>query len=327
MGRIVHWMKIDGSLIVIALGGNAVSREGEEGNIPQQFAAARETAVCLVKLVSEGHDILVTHGNGPQVGNVLRRVELAIDELYPLPLYVCGANTQGAMGFMISQCLNNEFNRCGMDRLAATIVTTVEVDLNDDAFKNPTKPIGRFYPADEAKELQDGQGWRMVEIPGRGFRRVVPSPRPSRIVEIDLIRRLVSEGQVLIVAGGGGIPVTKNSDGEFAGCEAVIDKDRTSAILACEVGASMLVIATSVDRVAIDFDTPNVRYFDRMTTTEAKGYLDAGQFPAGSMGPKVEAAISFLEKSTNAGAKVIICDLTSMTEAIAGKSGTCISQG
>ncbi|MEE9293537.1 MAG: carbamate kinase [Phycisphaerae bacterium] len=324
--RILWGMRTNEAPIVVALGGNAVSREGEEGNIPQQFANSRETAVRLVKLVSQGHHIVVTHGNGPQVGNVLRRVELASKELYPLPLDSCGADTQGAMGYMIGQCLNNEFRRCGIDKLATAIVTTVEVDRDDPAFANPTKPIGRFYPADEAQKLKERQGWHMIEIRGHGFRRVVPSPLPRRIVEIDLIRRLVAEGQILIVAGGGGIPVTRNADGDYAGCEAVIDKDRTSAILAREVDAATLVIATSVERVALDYDTPQVRYLDRMTIAEARRYLDAGQFPPGSMGPKIEAAVSFLETSKHADARVVICDLNGMTEALAGKTGTRIER-
>ncbi len=311
--------------VVVALGGNAISRVGEEGNVPQQFANSAQTARFLADLVAAGRTLVVTHGNGPQVGNVLRRVELASKELYRLPLEICGAHTQGGMGYMIAQCLNNELARRGLTQRATAVVTSVEVDEGDSSFRQPTKPIGGFYPPERAEQLRAEHGWQMVHVPPHGFRRVVPSPAPRAIVEIDFIRRLVQGGELLVVAGGGGIPVVRDADG-WHGVEAVIDKDRTAALLAAEIGSDTLIIATAVERVALHYGTPAQRFLDRISVADAERYLAERHFPAGSMGPKIEAAISFLRNAPAAQASVVICGLNQIADALAGRAGTQIGR-
>jgi carbamate kinase len=311
-------------LIVVALGGNAISRPGQVGDIPQQFENTSYTAQYLAGLIGAGYQLVITHGNGPQVGNVLRRVELAAREVYRLPLYICGADTQGGMGFMIAQCLNNALHCKGLSRIVPTIVTSVEVDANDPAFRNPTKPIGSFYRKDKAEELIREHGWEMVHVPSQGYRRVVPSPEPKAIVELELIRRLVDAGESLVAGGGGGIPVARDENGAWHGVEAVIDKDRTAALLGRTLDAPVLLIVTSVERVALNYGTPLEKPLECLTASEAKRYLAEGQFPPGSMGPKIEAAIEFLRDCGAADARVIICDIEHMAEALAGRSGTRI---
>lgn len=311
-------------LIVVALGGNAILRPNQEGNVRQQFENARYTATHLAGLVQAGYQLLVTHGNGPQVGSVLRRVELAAREVYRLPLDICGAHTQGELGFIIAQCLNNALLQRNIARRVAALVTSVEVDRNDPAFQKPTKPIGKVYRKDKAEEMQRLYGWQMVHIPQQGFRRVVPSPPPKAIVEIDLIRRLVDAGELFVAAGGGGIPVARNEHGEWQGVEAVIDKDRTAALLGRTLDAPVFLSVTSVERVALDYGTPHEKPLDHLTASQAQRYLDEGQFPPGSMGPKIEAAIEFLRGCTAGDARVIICDIERMAEALAGQSGTRI---
>jgi carbamate kinase len=312
------------SPIVVALGGNAISRPGEQGNVEQQFANTRHTCTALGELVAAGAQLLITHGNGPQVGNVLRRVELAAHELYRLPLHICGAHTQGGMGFMIAVSLENELYRRGLNRNVTALVSSVRVDPNDPAFQNPTKPIGGFYPRDKADALRAEYGWTMVEDPKHGFRRVVPSPRPISISEIRLIARLADEGELLVVAGGGGIPVMEQPNGDYAGMEAVIDKDRTAGLLARQVNAATLLIGTNVERVAVNYGQPGERFLERMTVSEAQRWYDAGQFPPGSMGPKVEAALEFLAGTERVDAVAIICDTDKMVDALADRSGTWI---
>lgn len=312
--------------IVVALGGNAISPAGEEGNIAQQFTHTRESARPLVDLLEDGWKLVVTHGNGPQVGHVLRRVELALGEAYPLPLDICVADTQGGMGYMIAQCINNELHARGVELRASALVTTVVVDEHDPAFDNPTKPVGKSYPRERAEELQRTFGWRMVRNGNGTFRRVVPSPRPMEVVEIDLIRSLAAAGQVLVAGGGGGVSVARNGRGELHGVEAVIDKDRTSALIAQQIDAQALLIATCVDRVALDYDKPTARPLDRMTVAEARAHLQAGHFPDGSMGPKIEAAIAFLEASRRDDAEAIICNLDDIRAALRGASGTRITR-
>ncbi|MBU0637950.1 MAG: carbamate kinase [Planctomycetes bacterium] len=318
-------MKDDGP-IVIALGGNAISRENEEGNITQQFQRTRQTVALLADVIEAGHHLVITHGNGPQVGNVLRRVELAAKEVYPLPLDICGADTQGGMGYMIAQCLNNELRQRGIARTVTAIITMTEVAPDDPAFHKPTKPIGGHYERELGEQMQKLYGWQMVETSTGRLRRVVPSPIPVEIVEINLIRRLARAGELLVVCGGGGIPVTRNDDGDLIGIEAVIDKDRSAALLANAVEASTLLIATSVEGVALDFATPTQRFVDRMTVSEARQHLADKQFPAGSMGPKVGAALDFLERSSHASPRVIISALQQMADALAGKAGTRIER-
>lgn len=311
-------------LIVVALGGNAISRPNQEGNVLQQFENAGYTASHLARLVEAGYQLVVTHGNGPQVGNALRRVELAARELYRLPLHICGAHTQGGMGFMIAQCLDNALRRRNLRRTATAIVTSVEVNRDDPAFDKPTKPIGSFYRKDKAEALQRDQGWEMIHVSRQGYRRVVPSPAPQAVVEIELIRRLVDAGELLVVGGGGGIPVARDEAGELHGVEAVIDKDRTAALIGRTLDAPVLLIVTNVESVALSFGTEHEQPLERLTASEAQRHLAAGQFPPGSMGPKIEAAIEFLRGCSAAEARVIICDIEHLAEALAGQSGTTI---
>ncbi len=312
------------NLIVVALGGNAISRPEQRGDVPEQFENTNYTAQHLAGLVAEGYQLIVTHGNGPQVGNVLRRVELAAHELYRLPLHICGAHTQGGMGYMIAQCMNNMLRERDVDRRMTAVVTSVEVDRDDPAFQNPTKPIGGFYPREEAEHLQRDEGWQMIEVPDQGFRRVVPSPAPQRIIEEGFIRRLVAGGELLVAAGGGGVPVARNADGAWQGVEAVIDKDRTAALLGRTLDAPIFLIVTSVERVSINFGEPNEQPLARMSVSEAQQHLGDGQFPPGSMGPKIEAAIEFLRDCERGSARVLICDIEHMAEALAGRDGTMI---
>ena len=311
-------------LIVVALGGNAISRPKEEGNVPQQFQNTSYTADFLAGLIAAGYQLVITHGNGPQVGNVLRRVELAAHELYRLPLHICGAHTQGGMGFMIAQCVSNALHRRNVPRVVTAIVTSVEVDQNDPAFSKPTKPIGSFYGEEEARAFQTEHGWDMIQVPRQGYRRVVPSPPPKAVVEIGLIQKLVNAGESLVVGGGGGIPVARSVDGEWHGVEAVIDKDRTAALIGRTLDAPALVIVTNVERVMLDYATEKERPVDSLTASEAKAYLAAGQFAPGSMGPKIEAAIEFLRDCNRGDARVVICDIEHMAEALVGRSGTTI---
>ncbi|MDK2972930.1 MAG: carbamate kinase [Candidatus Sumerlaeota bacterium] len=310
-------------MIVVALGGNAISVKDEEGNIAQQFARTRETARHLAELIVQGHDLIVTHGNGPQVGNVLRRVELSAAEVYPIPLHLCVANTQAGMGFMIAQCLNNELRRRGKERItASTIITAVEVDPSDPAFAKPTKPIGKYLKKEEALLLKEQHGWPMQEFDNEEYRLVVPSPIPRRILPIEMIKRLVDEHELLVCCGGGGIPVWCDAAGEETGVDCVIDKDRTSALLATELGLGRFVIATAVEKVMLAYRTPRQRPLDRLTIAEARAYLDAGEFPAGTMGPKIEAAIDFLERTPHPSPVAIITNLENISGALAGTTGT-----
>ncbi len=314
-------------LIVVALGGNAISRPGQEGNVTQQFENTSYTAQHLAGLVDLGYQLVVTHGNGPQVGNVLRRVELAARELYRLPLHICGAHTQGGMGYMIAQCCNNALADRGVDRRFTALVTAVEVDPDDPAFQNPTKPIGSFYRKDKAEQLQRAHGWQMIQVPRQGYRRVVPSPAPKSIVEADLVRKLVDGRELLVAGGGGGIPVARDATGHWFGVEAVIDKDRTAAMVGRALDAPALLIVTSVEKVALNYGEPNEQPLARMTASEAQRHLEAGQFPPGSMGPKIEAAIEFLRDCDPDDARVVICDIEHMAQALVGESGTTIVPG
>ncbi|MFO0837919.1 MAG: carbamate kinase [Phycisphaerae bacterium] len=313
-------------LAVIALGGNAISPARSEGNIAEQFAASRATAVRLADVIQSGVRVVITHGNGPQVGNVLRRVELAAHEVYILPLDTCVADTQGGMGYMIAQCLNNELRRRGDARRISTIITSVEVDRDDPAFAHPTKPIGRTYSRQRAEQHTRAHGWHSTETAPGEFRRVVPSPRPLQIVEIDLIAEMARAGHVVIACGGGGIPVIRSEQGDWLGVEAVIDKDRTSSLLAQRIDADALVIATEVAGVALDFGKPTQRWLDRLTPAEARRLLESGQFPAGSMGPKVEAAAEFVERSRRPAARALICHLDHIGDALAGRAGTIVER-
>ncbi len=308
---------------VIALGGNAISPANEAASIAAQFARTRQTAALLAGIVAQGVRIVLTHGNGPQVGAALRRVELAAELEYRLPLDVCVADTQGGMGYMIALCMNEALAQRGLQTRFAAIVTSVQVDPSDPAFANPTKPIGPHF--DAARRAEAARlGWTTLEIsPGR-FRRGVPSPRPLCVNEIEFIRRLVDAGSGCVVGGGGGVPVVRDAGGALRGVEGVVDKDWTSALIAAELCAARVVFATDVPQVCLDFGTAHARSLDRLTTREARQWLEFGQFPAGSMGPKIEAALMFLERSTAPAPAAIICSIEQLADALAGRAGTRI---
>ncbi len=304
---------------VIALGGNAITRSDVPDTIANQFRHTRESLDSILELARDGWRLALTHGNGPQVGNAILRVELSRGKAPELPLGICVADTEGGMGYMISQSLQNALMQGGVDRPTATIVTQVLVDENDPAIAKPTKYIGQFYSMAEAHELAERNNWSVKDDPGRGWRRVVPSPSPIGIVESGVISRLVAEGVIVICCGGGGIPVYRLRDGRLEGFDAVIDKDRASAVLAHEIGADLLIILTDVEQVALDFATDQPRPINRMTADEARGYLDDGQFPKGSMGPKIEAAVDFIRRG---GRQVIITSISRAHDAVLGHGGT-----
>jgi len=308
---------------VVAVGGNALIQDPNRPDVTHQWDAVRMTAKHLVNLVEQGWDIVVTHGNGPQVGFILRRNELAAHELHTTPLDLIVADTQGSIGYMLQQTLDNEFKRRGLPKMALTLVTQVLVDPNDPAFQNPSKPIGRFLSREEAEKFA-AEGWHVVEDAGRGWRRVVPSPEPIEIIEEHAIRDAVRQGWVVIAVGGGGIPVVRNAKGELRGVAAVIDKDRASGLLAIRIHADLFLIATAVPKVALNFGKPNQVDLDRMTVSEAKRYMAEGHFARGSMLPKVQATVRYVEVTGN---PAIITDLASMAEAVQGKAGTWILPG
>ncbi len=316
-------------LIVAALGGNAVSPPGKEGNIAEQYEATRAAIIPLADLILAGHQLVLTHGNGPQIGQVMRRVEIAAQHhVYPLPLDTAVADTQAGMGYMISQCLMNELARRRSPRLVSTIVTMVLVEENDRAFTSPNKPVGPFMSKEAAEKHAHDDGWKIAEDKARGgWRRVVPSPLPKEIVELPLLKSLIAGKHIVVAAGGGGIPVARDSAGMIKGIEAVIDKDRTTALLAAALDADLLAILTNVDQVQIDYAKPSARALARVSATELSRYLAAGQFPAGSMGPKVEAAVDFINRSAKPDAQVLITSCERVAEALAGKTGTWVSRG
>jgi carbamate kinase len=306
---------------VVALGGNAITRQDEEDTIAHQFANTRESLSGIVELIRDEYNLAITHGNGPQVGNAILRVELARGKAPVLPLGICVADTEGGMGYMIEQSLQNRLHREKIDRPVATIVTQVIVDKNDPAMQNPTKFIGQFYSPAEAKKFAKERDWVVKKDSNRGWRRIVPSPLPLEIVEKNTIKSLVHKGVIVITAGGGGIPVYIEEDGTFEGLDVVIDKDRASAILARDIEAELLVILTSVERVSINFGTLLQRNLDKITIAEARKYLAEGHFPSGSMGPKIEAAISFLESG---GKEVIITSIDKAYLSVKREAGTRI---
>lgn len=316
----------DKPLIVVALGGNAISQAHEEGNVDQQFANSRITAKALADLVESGNRLLVTHGNGPQIGNFLLRNEAAAETIYPLPMEVAVAHVQGGMGFMIAQTLMNELSLRGIDQSVTAIITTVLVAQDDPAFERPTKPVGRVLPKEEADDYMRDEGWRMKEVSPGQFRRVVPSPKPRRIMEIKNIRRAVEAEDILVACGGGGIPIVRDDALGLMGVRAVIDKDLATAVLAAELGADRVMILTNVDRVCIDFGKPTQKELSRMRLGEAERHMAEGQFPEGSMGPKVQGAIDFLKASNKENAEVVIGPLHQAGEAIAGRTGTRVTR-
>jgi len=306
---------------VVALGGNAITRKGVPDTIANQFRHTRESLSAIMPLITSGYQLAITHGNGPQVGNAILRIELARPKAPELPLGVCVADTEGGMGYMIEQSLQNRLHREKINRRVLTIVTQVIVDRNDPSVKNPTKFIGQFYAKEEALRFKEERGWEVKQDGDRGWRRVVPSPVPLSIVESDAIKALVHQGYIVLAAGGGGIPVYIEDDGTYEGMDAVIDKDRASAVLARDIGASLLVILTSVDQVAVNYGQSNQQLLARLTVHEAARLFDQGHFPPGSMGPKIEAAVNFLEWG---GREVLICSIDRAADALAGRTGTRI---
>jgi len=308
---------------VVAIGGNALILDGQVGTIDEQYANAVEMARHISALVADGWGIVLTHGNGPQVGFILLRSEFVGDSA-PVPalsLEMSSADSQGGIGHILGMALLNELAALGMPDRVAYILTHTVVDATDPAFSEPTKPIGPFYTRAEADTKEERNGWRMIEDSGRGYRRVVPSPKPTRIVESAQIRSLVDAGFVVVAVGGGGIPVVELEPGVYRGVEAVIDKDRASALLAASLDVPLLILSTGVEQVAVHFRQADERWLDRMTAAEAQGYLDDGEFPRGSMGPKIEAAITFLD---GGGTEVLITTPAALQRAIAGETGTRI---
>lgn len=306
---------------VIAIGGNSLIKDKDHQTVPDQFETTRQTCVHIAGMIEKGWDVVITHGNGPQVGFILLRSELASNVLHTVPLDSCGADTQGAIGYMIQQSLYNEFKKRKIDKQATTVVTQVVVDKNDIAFKNPTKPIGPFYNEKKAKEYSNERNWSIMEDAGRGWRRVVPSPIPLEIVERDAIKSLINKGFVAIAVGGGGIPVVKDENGNLYGVEAVIDKDYASGLLANSINADLFLISTAVEKVALNFGKPDQKDLDLMTLSEAEKYYNEGHFPQGSMGPKIKAVIDFIKKG---GKEAIVTTPECIELALEGKMGTKI---
>jgi carbamate kinase len=310
-------------LAVVAFGGNALLRPEDRGTQEEQIARAKQAARWLAEIVRYGYKLIVVHGNGPQVGNILIQAEEASTKIPPQSLDVAVAQTEGSIGFMLQQAIRNRLESIGLKGDVSTVLTEVEVDVNDVAFKRPTKPIGPFFTRYRAEALERDLGWTMREDSGRGWRHVVPSPRPLHILNVNTIAHMVDTASVVMAAGGGGIPVVRGRDGQWRGIEAVIDKDFASALLAKELSADVFIILTGVPKVAIDFGKPTQKQLDRMTIAEAEKHLAAGQFPSGSMGPKIEAAIQFVRAS---GKEVLITDVEHVREAITGNDGTVVTR-
>jgi len=306
-------------LAVVAIGGNAVNRPGEKPTAENMLSAIEEAMGYLVDMLDE-YDIVITHGNGPQVGNILIQQEMAKEVIPPFPIDVNDAQTQGSLGYMIVQALRNRLAERGLNREVAALITQIVVDKNDEAFKKPSKPVGPFYTEEEARKLMMEKGWIMKEDAGRGWRRVVPSPKPLDIVEKEIIQMLLRNDVIVVAAGGGGIPVVREN-GKLKGIEAVIDKDRASALLAIEINADELIILTGVEKVALNYGKPNQTFVDTLIVDDAMKYLKEGHFPAGSMGPKIEAAIDFVSATNKT---CLITDMRKLREALSGKTGTRI---
>ena len=311
-------------IAVVAIGGNSLIKDKSHQTVEDQYQAAKETTRHIADMIETGWDVAIGHGNGPQVGFILRRSEIAhkVEGMHENPLEVCGADTQGAIGYALQQNLQNELHRRGIQKPVATVITQVLVDKEDPAFKNPTKPIGGFMDQTEADTRAADLGWNVVEDSGRGWRRVVPSPLPKEVVELDSVKALIDNGGVVITVGGGGIPVIDNGDGEYVGTAAVIDKDYACSLLASKINADLLLISTAVEKVALNFGKPNQEWIDRMTLSEAQGYLSEGtHFAKGSMAPKIQAILWFLEAG---GKQALITDPKNIGRALKGETGTWI---
>jgi carbamate kinase len=314
-------MTTEKKLAILAVGGNSLIMDEKHKSVEDQYAAVEETCRHIAGLVKTGYRVVVTHGNGPQVGFVLRRSELARHELHEVPLDSCGADTQGAIGYQVQRAMYNEMRDWPQRPGVATIVTQVLVDRNDPSFRKPSKPIGSFMNQQDAEEHRRKDAWDVVEDAGRGFRRVVASPRPIRIIELEAIRRLLEADIVVVAVGGGGIPVVEDERGRLTGAAAVIDKDLATSLLAKELKADLLIISTAIEKVSLNFRKPDQKDIDRMTLAEAKRYLAEGHFAPGSMKPKIEAIIEFLESG---GKQALITDPQHLVPALEGKTGTWI---
>jgi carbamate kinase len=306
---------------VVAVGGNSLIKDAKHQTIPDQYTAAVESMKHIAGMIESGWEVVITHGNGPQVGFILRRAELALSELHMVPLDYCGADTQGAIGYMFQRALYNEFRARGIQKLAATVVTQTLVERNDPAFQNPSKPIGSFMDEGTAKHRTTEDGWSVVEDAGRGWRRVVPSPLPQRIIEQPAIDALIQAGYVVISVGGGGIPVIEDERGDLVGVEAVIDKDFGASILSSGIGADLFLITTAVEKVALHYNKPQQVWLDRMTMEEARRYLAEGHFAKGSMEPKIRAILQYMERG---GKEALITNPANIERALQGKTGTRI---
>lgn len=307
--------------LVIAIGGNAILKEGQRGTVEEQFENVNACCGPIVDLYAKGYRIVLVHGNGPQVGNILLQVEAAADTVAPQTIDLCGAQTQGQLGYMLQRSVHNIFNKRHMAGKITSVVTQVIVDQKDPAFQNPTKPIGPFYTEERAREIQKEHPEAVLkEDAGRGWRRVVASPKPLRIIERDSVRSLLDQSHIVVTGGGGGIPVAIEGE-RYIGVEAVVDKDLVAAIIARDLNADKLIILTGVDQVFVDFGKPTQRPITRMTAEEAEAYMDQGQFPEGSMKPKIEAALGYL---ASGGREVVITSIDKLSEALEGRSGTAI---
>jgi len=310
-------------LAVIAIGGNSLIKDKQHQTVQDQYLAAKETCIHIADMIEQGWDVAIGHGNGPQVGFILRRSEIAakVAGMHEVPLDVCGSDSQGAIGYALQQNLANEFRRRGMQKRAATVITQVVVDTKDPAFQNPSKPIGGFMEEEQAKERATKEGWTVVDDAGRGWRRVVPSPLPQEIVELDAVRELLNAGIITITVGGGGIPVIRNEDGDIQGVAAVIDKDYASSLLARFINADLLLISTAVEQVYLNFGKPDQKEIDVMNLAEARRYMEEGHFAKGSMLPKIQAIIWFLESG---GKEALITNPANIARALRGETGTRI---
>jgi carbamate kinase len=312
-----------GKLAVVAIGGNSLITDPKQPGVPHQWDAVRETCKHIAQMIAEGWSVVVTHGNGPQVGYILRRAELASHEVHTVPLDLIVADTQGAIGYMLQQSLDAALRRLGINRTIMTVVTQVQVAADDPAFEKPNKPIGGFMTENDARRFED-EGWTVVEDAGRGWRRVVASPKPEAIIEINPIKSLIASDYIVITVGGGGIPVVRNEQGDLRGTFAVIDKDRASSLLARTLRADLLIISTGVEKVALNFNKPDQRLLDQMTLAEAQQYMSEGHFAAGSMLPKIEAAIDFIKSG---GPAALITDPPNLARGLRGETGTRILPG
>jgi len=317
-------MSAGAKLAVVAIGGNALIRDKDHQSIPDQYQAVAVTVHQITNMIEAGWNVIVTHGNGPQMGFVLRRSELAIHEVPPIPMDYAGADLQGAIGYMFVKAFRNEFRRRGLRREPVAVVTETLVDRNDPAFNAPSKPIGSHMDEAEARALAATHGWTVKEDAGRGWRRVVASPVPRKIIDYQAINQLARAGFMVVSCGGGGIPVVEDDNGDFVGVEAVIDKDLASSLLARSLGADLFMVSTGVERVALDFNTPRQRWLDRLTVSDARRYCAEGQFDKGSMGPKIEALVEFLEAGGKQG---LITNPPNIANALAGTSGTFVVPG